>query len=314
MMLRPAAWVCAALSAAAASAGEGLRVDRDARTIVVDGKVAQYDKYPQLKGAVEYGAVATGAAKAYESILELEVKPQALFDALKELGARPGAPRRVDENGKGTLPHGSWVALFVEFGDGAGRKRLRFEEVVTDGRTGKPLAADAWLFAGSEMDEDPRTGKMDLTVNQTRHLLGLHQADRSVLLQNPVSDPASGSCPYRVNAALLPKMGTPVTLVVALADPAATGPRRLHALVKGKVQGVGFRDFTATAAKELQVAGWVRNLADGDVELVAEGPAEALRALGDKVCAGPPSAKVDNVVVLEAKAGTGEFKAFEVRQ
>jgi len=52
--------------------------------------------------------------------------------------------------------------------------------------------------------------------------------------------------------------------------------KRLHVFYKGRVQGVGFR-FTAEAiAQEADVTGWVRNLPNGDVELVAEGEEEAL--------------------------------------
>ncbi|MCL6553967.1 MAG: acylphosphatase [Firmicutes bacterium] len=63
-------------------------------------------------------------------------------------------------------------------------------------------------------------------------------------------------------------------------DAAPAGrPVRAHVWVRGRVQGVGFRFFVARHARELGLAGWVRNLPDGRVELVAEGPQAAVDAL-----------------------------------
>lgn len=54
--------------------------------------------------------------------------------------------------------------------------------------------------------------------------------------------------------------------------------QRLHAIVRGRVQGVNFRGFAQGAALECGVSGWVRNLPDGTVETVAEGSQSALEA------------------------------------
>ncbi|MFH1571155.1 MAG: acylphosphatase [Gemmatimonadota bacterium] len=63
--------------------------------------------------------------------------------------------------------------------------------------------------------------------------------------------------------------------------------KAVHVTVSGHVQGVGFRFFTVQRARRHGLVGWVRNLADGRVELVAEGPAEAVAALVRDVQAGP---------------------------
>ncbi|MBI1377750.1 MAG: acylphosphatase [Frankiales bacterium] len=61
--------------------------------------------------------------------------------------------------------------------------------------------------------------------------------------------------------------------------PPAEGPARVTAWVSGRVQGVGFRWWTRARALELGLTGWARNLDDGRVEVVAEGPVEGCRAL-----------------------------------
>lgn len=66
-------------------------------------------------------------------------------------------------------------------------------------------------------------------------------------------------------------------------------------LVSGLVQGVFFRASTQARARELGLAGHARNLADGRVEVVAQGGADALDALGHWLRQGPPSARVDTL-------------------
>lgn len=72
---------------------------------------------------------------------------------------------------------------------------------------------------------------------------------------------------------------------------------RVHAFVAGVVQGVGFRYFVAREARRLGLAGFVRNLPDGRVEVVAEGERAALERLVAALRTGPPSAEVQDVRV-----------------
>jgi acylphosphatase len=83
-----------------------------------------------------------------------------------------------------------------------------------------------------------------------------------------------------------------------------------RAVVKGRVQGVGFRFFAERAARELGVRGWVRNLPDGSVETVAEGDEEAVRRYLERLRTGPRSSRVDAVDVDEAS--TEGFGSFEI--
>ncbi len=74
-----------------------------------------------------------------------------------------------------------------------------------------------------------------------------------------------------------------------------------RAAVRGRVQGVGFREATARRARELGVLGWVRNLPDGNVAVHAEGAPEAIEALARFLGEGPGSARVETVERTVAK-------------
>ena len=84
--------------------------------------------------------------------------------------------------------------------------------------------------------------------------------------------------------------------------------RRL--VVRGRVQGVGFRYATVHAAQRLGIAGWVRNRRDGSVEAVVHGSAESVEAMVAWARRGPDAAIVESLEVLEAE---GEFTGFEMR-
>jgi acylphosphatase len=87
----------------------------------------------------------------------------------------------------------------------------------------------------------------------------------------------------------------------------------MHCIVSGWVQGVGYRAATRRKAAELALAGWVRNLPDGTVEVYAQGAVEAVAALRGWLRTGPPGAKVAQVQCREAAATEG-LTGFEVRR
>jgi acylphosphatase len=68
-----------------------------------------------------------------------------------------------------------------------------------------------------------------------------------------------------------------------------------HCIIHGKVQGVWFRAWTADMARELGLGGWVRNLADGGVEAVAQGDRQTLERFVERLHDGPPLARVTRV-------------------
>jgi acylphosphatase len=87
--------------------------------------------------------------------------------------------------------------------------------------------------------------------------------------------------------------------------------RRLRALVSGRVQGVNFRSYTLREASRLGLTGWVCNLPDGRVEVLAEGPIETLKRLAAFLQMGSPHAHVDTVDITLEEA-SGEFTSFTV--
>jgi acylphosphatase len=87
---------------------------------------------------------------------------------------------------------------------------------------------------------------------------------------------------------------------------------RLHAVVDGLVQGVGFRMFVLDYARSFGLTGWVRNTYSGQVEVVAEGHYPQLERLVEKLRTGPRSSFVEDLQ-KEWLPATGEFRSFEVR-
>jgi acylphosphatase len=84
----------------------------------------------------------------------------------------------------------------------------------------------------------------------------------------------------------------------------------IRAVVRGRVQGVGFREYVETRARVLRLTGYVRNLPDRrSVEVVAEGPRERLTQLIEHLHDGPRMSRVDAVDV-EWTHATGEYRGF----
>ena len=75
-----------------------------------------------------------------------------------------------------------------------------------------------------------------------------------------------------------------------------------HVIIRGRVQGVGYRAWTEYTARDHGLEGWVRNRRDGSVEAVFAGPSEAVDAMVAACRRGPPGARVDAVDELPAAA------------
>jgi acylphosphatase len=88
----------------------------------------------------------------------------------------------------------------------------------------------------------------------------------------------------------------------------------LHVLVRGRVQGVGFRWFVRETARRADVAGWVRNRPDGSVEVAGEGTDSAIESMRRALALGPPGALVSSVEDLPASAEVAMNRPFAIER
>ena len=90
--------------------------------------------------------------------------------------------------------------------------------------------------------------------------------------------------------------------------------KKIQAIALGKVQGVGFRMYTQSKAEELGVIGFVQNLDDGTVKIVAAGEDDKVDALINWAKTGSPAAEVDNVQTEVMEYREEEFSDFAIRR
>lgn len=89
--------------------------------------------------------------------------------------------------------------------------------------------------------------------------------------------------------------------------------KRIHLTVSGLVQGVGYRASVHSRIRHLPVTGYVRNMPDGTVEIVAEGENEALQAVVQAAQSGSPYSVVQHIAELHHDA-TGEYADFSIKR
>jgi len=87
--------------------------------------------------------------------------------------------------------------------------------------------------------------------------------------------------------------------------------RKLIVRISGRVQGVGYRYFVLHRAQSLELAGYVRNLRDGRVEVVAEGEEQALKTILEELKEGPAGAIVEKMET-QWQLYTGDISSFEI--
>lgn len=87
---------------------------------------------------------------------------------------------------------------------------------------------------------------------------------------------------------------------------------RVHLFISGRVQGVFFRENSRRKAEKLELNGWVKNLDDGEVEIILEGDEEEVKKMINWTKKGPIFAKVDKVEIKEEEY-KDEFKDFKVK-
>ena len=89
--------------------------------------------------------------------------------------------------------------------------------------------------------------------------------------------------------------------------------KNVRVLISGRVQGVCFRACTRDQAQILDLSGWVRNLSDGRVEALFEGPSEVIDQMLEWCKEGAPSSSVSDLEVFKDDASTSNGDTFEIR-
>jgi acylphosphatase len=289
-----------------AAAPASVTVDEKARTVTIPAVVAKQGKYEEvLKGAIEYLVVAQGG-RDYETVFTTPATVQQIYDALLKIGLRPGTPPGADMPAKGPP-----VNVFAEYEQDGKKVRRPADEFLAYLKDGKPVEPKPWFFTGSSLTFDPETNKNVIQASLTKSVVGLHPHDASPLLLNAREESKQANL-YRARTKDVPPAGTEVRLVFErVTRPVAEGTKRVHAFISGRVQGVGFRNFVEGQARKAKVTGFVRNLADGRVEAVVEGPMEAVQAVVEEMKHGPRSARVDKFEVKD-EPPAGDFDSFEI--
>lgn len=210
MRMRTLAAALAALAPALGTAQESgsLQIDAAKGTISFGARVAKFDQYEQLKGAIEYLVVMPGG-KEYESVFVAPVDPVALYEGLKKIGVQPG---KSGSNEEKTPPEGGRLRLWVEWKDGDKDRREPAETFILDVLTGKSMEPRPWVFTGSREVFNPSEGKMTLGVLNTKNLIALYHNDATVLVQP--SSLAKDPHQFKVNKPACPREGTAVRIVL----------------------------------------------------------------------------------------------------
>lgn len=192
----------------AAQESGSLQIDAARGAISFAARVAKFDQYEQLKGAIEYLVVMPGG-KEYESVFVAPVDPIALYEGLKKIGVEPGKSGSTEEK---TPPEGGRLRIWVEWKDGDKDRREPAETFVLDVLSGKPMEVKPWVFTGSREVFNPAEGKMTLGVLNTKNLIALYHNDATVLVQP--SSLAKDPHQFKVNKPAVPREGTPVRIVL----------------------------------------------------------------------------------------------------
>ena len=288
-----------------------VQISQEHKKIILKGTISkalgEYESH--LKGAVEY-LVCGPTGKQYESIIVTEASAKNVYEAIEKLGVKPGtAPGYDEETDAPTPPTGTAFLFSVEWMDGEKPRQVSAEELLINVKTKKPMQPVAWIFSGSrlipDLDSDDENAVIPYAFMENS-IVALNQGDPSALFQNPLPESTQENL-YKKNDELLPPLGTPIKLTIEV-----NRKRHYHVLIDGKVQGVGFRNFTVRNARELGLSGYAKNLANGKVEIVAEGDKLELNALLKAVRKGPRASRVDSVEIKEQDF-KGEFDSFVVQ-
>lgn len=183
------------------SLGRSLWFDPERKTLVIRARIALTD------GPLEHLLCLKGT-KEHESILATDAAPRQIHAGLLLTGAEPGHPVRFRPRFQ--PPTGTPIAIEVEWNEGGKIRRADARGWVRDDRLQKPLETD-WVFAGSELFEDPRTKTM-IYAAEDGDLITVANFPSSILDLPFASDSSDAERVYSADPSKVPPRGTPVTI------------------------------------------------------------------------------------------------------
>jgi hypothetical protein len=195
--------------------GAGMVVDTARRTVTIDAKVAPR-KLPNLDQIYPLEVIACWPApkgeKAHETVVTIDIKPSAVHKALESLGLKPGKPAR----GEDVEPQGPEVRVYLLVpGPGGSWQKKSIERTMIDKRTGKSPSPLKWRFTGSVQskvaaDKDDTIYGADLKGT----LIAIFPVTDETVLQTNLTLKEEKFLKLETNDSVLPKIGTPVKLVI----------------------------------------------------------------------------------------------------
>jgi hypothetical protein len=197
-----------------ALAQEGIKVDKDKKTVTVDVKVAPR-KLPQHDKVYPIEVVACWpdpkGKKAHETVVTMDVKPSDVHKALETVGLKPGKPAL----GENTEAEGPEVKIFLEIPDGGGTKKISIHRFLVDPKTKQGFPRDVkFRFTGSVQSKpDPTKNDTVYGADLTGTLIAIYPVTNETVCQTSLTMKDEKFLKLDVDATLLPKEGTAVKLI-----------------------------------------------------------------------------------------------------
>jgi hypothetical protein len=209
--------IALALLAAPAFAAdpEGIKVDKDKRSVAIDARVAPR-KLPKYDQVYPIEVVACWpdpkGKKAHETVVTFDVKPSDVHKALESVGLKPGKPAL----GENTEAAGPEVKVSLEVADGGGTKKLSIHRFLIDPKTKQPFPKDVkFRFTGSAMSKpDPTKTDEVYGADVSGTLIAIYPVTNETVCQTSLTMKDEKYLKLEVNAELMPKEGTPVKLII----------------------------------------------------------------------------------------------------
>ena len=186
-------------------------IDAQQRAVSMPGRVNMQSGAVELLACARYG-------KTHESVFAMDAEPYHIQVGLLLLGLeQTRKPLRFQ--GDPAQPTGDSVIVTVAWTDSAGKHvEVRGEDAVMDMRTHRPMPHTPWVFVGSRIHDGVFDAQVEGNIVTTYH-------DPATIIDNPLDGGADDTV-YVVNTALVPPVGTPVTLTLRPAGPPPEASRR----------------------------------------------------------------------------------------